>query len=310
MKCINETQADFANGAITKQQYIESMHEAHHARLHEFAEYIPNTNIRKIEIEDGEVIMTSRDRGVRISCPAGDLRSAPMEILNFYDYEKEETSMIEKLITAHDTFFDIGANIGWNAINIAAAQRAASVYCFEPIPLTFRYLERNIELNAVRNVTAHNFGFSDQTGTFPFYYYPGGSVNASSVNLSNRDDVQSVACAVTTLDEFTSETDLRVDVIKCDVEGAELLVFRGGIGTLARHKPIVFSEILRKWSAKFNYDPNEIFELFQQLGYRTFTVSHGRLRGFDRMDEQTPETNFFFLHTDKHADLIWRNEAV
>ncbi len=310
MKRLNDTLAEFEHGAMTKQDYIRSMLGCHHAHLFDYAEFISNTNIRKIEIVDGEVIMTSRDRGIRICCPPGDLRSAPMEILNFSDYEKEESAMIETLISPNDTIFDIGANIGWNAINIAAAQRASSVHCFEPIPHTYRYLKRNIDLNGMRNIIAHNFGFSDHAGAFPFYYYPGGSVNASSVNLTEREDVQAVACSVKTLDEYVHEHQLRVDVIKCDVEGAELPVFKGGIHTLGRDKPIVFSEILRKWSAKFNYDPNEIFELFRQLGYRAFTVVEGRLRAFQRMDEQTLQTNFFFLHADKHAEVIARLEAV
>lgn len=308
MKSINETVADFASGKIAKQDFINLMYEAHHACLFDYARYILDTNIKKIEIENDEVIMTSRDRGVRMLCPIADFRAAPMEILNFADYEKEESSMIEKLIADGDTFFDIGANIGWNAVNVAVARRGSTVYSFEPIPQTYEYLKRNIELNGIRNVVPFNFGFSSEAGSFPFYCYPGGSVNASSANLTERDDVIMVHCLVKTLDEFSAEQDVRVDVIKCDVEGAELLVFKGALKTLERDKPVVFSEILRKWSAKFNYDPNEIFALFRHLGYRAFTAKEGRLSGFDRMDEHTIETNFFFLHTAKHVELIWRNE--
>ena len=58
-----------------------------------------------------------------------------------------------------DNFFDICANIGWYSINIAASRLATKVYCFEPIPKTYRHLEENIKLNSVRNIIAHNFGF-------------------------------------------------------------------------------------------------------------------------------------------------------
>ena len=97
---------------------------------------------------------------------------------------------------------------------------------------------------------------------------------------------------------------MTVDFIKCDVEGAELLVFKGGLNTIKRDKPIIFSEILRKWSAMFNYDPNEIFDLFKSEGYLAFTVNTNVLLPFCRMDESTVETNFFFLHAEKHRDLI------
>jgi hypothetical protein len=83
-------------------------------------------------------------------------------------------------------------------------------------------------------------------------------------------------------------------------------VFQGGKKTIQNDLPIVFSEILRKWSAKFNYDPNEIFQFFYALNYQAFTVRGGVLLPFQAMNEETLETNFFFLHRIKHATLIKR----
>ena len=306
MQSIKQTISNFATGITDKSTFIRTMYEEHHAALFDYAEYLSKTNIKKIEIEDGHVIVTTRDRGVRIACSPGDIRIAPIETLNFFDYEKADSDMIDNLVSEDDNFFDIGANIGWYSINIAVSRRAAKVYCFEPIPKTYGYLQRNLELNSVPNVLSHNFGFSNQAGEFTFYYYPGGSVNASSANVTGRDDVKTVQCRVRTLDDYTSETKVRVDFIKCDVEGAELLVFQGGSSTISRDKPIVFSEILRKWSAKFNYNPNEIFDYFRLQGYQAFTVKGRLLSKFSRMDEETVETNFFFLHLEKHKNIILR----
>jgi FkbM family methyltransferase len=309
MTTLHHTLTAFESGHLDKPSFIQTMYAEHHAALFDYAGHLGHTNIRKIEIEDGRVIMTSRDRGIRILCAPGDFRIAPVEMLNFMDYEKEDYSMVERLVGETDNFFDIGANIGWYSINIAAARRKARMYCFEPIPTTFAQLQANLQLNALAHVKSHNFGFSNQAGEFPFYYYPEGSGNASSANLTGRTDVQTVQCQVRTLDDYTAQTGIRVDFIKCDVEGAELLVFQGGAQTLARDKPVVFSEILRKWSAKFNYHPNDIFGLFAHLGYQAFTAHDQRLHRFYSMDEATLETNFFFLHADKHADSIRRLAA-
>ena len=306
MNSITKTLAQFQSGQIDKPSFIKQMFEEHHANLFDYAAYLPKTNIKKIEIEDGKIVMTSRDRGVRIACSGGDYRIAPIETLNFFDYEKKESSMMENLISDGDTVFDIGANIGWYSINIAVARRASKVFCFEPIPKTYQHLQNNLALNSTPNVVSNNFGFSNQAGEFTFYYYPEGSGNASSANLTGRTDVETVQCKVRTLDDYTAETGQRVDFIKCDVEGAELLVFQGGQQTIKRDLPIVFSEILRKWSAKFNYDPNEIFKLFRGLGYKAFTVNGYILSAFEEMNESTIETNFYFLHTEKHNDLIRR----
>jgi len=303
---IQTTLRQFLQREIDKPTFIQSMYERHHSALFDYAHYIDKTNIKKIEIENGLVIMTSRDRGVRIACFPGDFRIAPIETLNFFDYEKDESAMLENLISDGDSVFDIGANIGWYSINIATSKRAVKVYAFEPIPKSFRQLQVNVALNSVPNAIIHNFGFSNQRGELVFYFYPEGSVNASLENVSGRSDVETVRCQVRTLDDYTHETGARVDVIKCDVEGAELLVFEGAKETIARDKPIVFSEILRKWSAKFNYDPNKIFDLFLQQNYRSFTVKGQWLIEFERMNDATVETNFFFLHAEKHNDLIRR----
>jgi len=300
----------FLQGQIDKPTFIKTMYQEQHQRLFDYAHYLARTNIKKIEIEDGKVIMTSRDRGIRIVCGAADHRIAPIETLNFMDYEKAESDMMECLVRDGDNFFDIGANIGWYSLRIAGSLRNTKVYCFEPLPKTWIQLQANLAANNIRNIQSHHFGFSNQAGSFPFYYYPEGSGNASAANLSGRGDVEVVQCQVQTLDSYTAASNIRVDFIKCDVEGAELLVFQGGQDTIARDQPIVFSEILRKWSAKFDYNPNEIFQMFHSLGYRAFSVAGSWLKPFSAMDETTLETNFFFLHAAKHADQIRRYQQT
>jgi len=308
MITINDTLASYSRAELDKAGFIRSMYEQHHAKLFDYADHLRRTNIKKIEIEDGQVIMTTRDRGLRVMCSVYDFRVAPIETLNFFDYEINEAAMLERLISDGDVFLDIGANIGWYSMNVALSRRGARVHAFEPIPKTYQYLQQNLALNQIANVQAHNFGFSNQAGCFDFYYYDEGSGNASSANVSGRSDVQVVQCKVHTLDDFSAAQELQVDFIKCDVEGAELLVFKGGKATISRDLPIVFSEVLRKWSAKFNYNPNQIFEFFHDLGYRAFTVQGDHLCAFVVMDELTLETNFFFLHQDKHAATIRRWE--
>lgn len=310
MNTLQSTAERFAQGQIDKPTFIKTMYEEQHQRLFDYAAYLARTNIKKIEIEDGKVIMTSRDRGIRIVCGSVDHRIAPIETLNFLDYEKAESDMMEALVQDGDNFFDIGANIGWYSLRIATAQRNTQVYCFEPLPKTWKQLQANLSINNISNIQPHNFGFSNKAGSFPFYYYPEGSGNASAANLSGRDDVEVVECQVQTLDSYTQSSGTHVDFIKCDVEGAELLVFQGGQQTIERDLPIVFSEILRKWSAKFNYDPNDIFKFFHRCGYNSFSVEGSHLKPFETMTEVSGETNFFFLHSTKHADLIRRYQQA
>jgi len=307
MNSINKTIELYKKEVIDKSIFIEDMYVTHHSKLYEYAEYLHKTDIEKITIENNRVITTSRKHGIKIECNSGDYRIAPIEVLNFFDYEKDESDMIESLMcfgSEKKNFVDIGANIGWYSILVAKSNRNVFVHSFEPIPKTYQSLVKNVDLNSLPNILTHNFGFSDKGGEFDFYYYSECSGNASLANVSNLKNIEIVKCKVKTLDDYVNESNIQIDFIKCDVEGAELLVFKGGIDAIKNSKPIVFSEILRKWSEKFNYNPNKIFEFFHELGYLSFTVSGKDLIRFEIMNDSTVETNFFFLHQEKHSDLI------
>lgn len=299
---ITELKKRYRNGELTKPDFIVQMHDCHKL-LFEYAELIRATDIQKIEIIDGQVVTTSREHGIKMLCDPFDRRIVPIETLNFDHYEKQDCDMILQLIDDGQTVFDIGGNFGWYSLVIAKTKQVR-VFTFEPVPRTYGYLQKNVALNSLNNIELFNFGFSDKAQELKFYYYPEGSGNASIANLSESEGVQSITCKVKRLDDFVQEHDAHIDFIKCDVEGAELLVFNGGLESIFRDKPIVFAELLRKWSAKFNYHPNEVLELFRNNGYLCFTSHEGKLAKFGVMDDQTVETNFFFLHKEKHKSKI------
>lgn len=298
-----ETKARFLAGEITKAQYIDEMHSNHRC-LFDYAAFINATDIATIEITANKVVMISRSSGIKIECDQFNKRIAPLEILNFGAYEHINSEMLFRLIKPGFRVFDIGANIGWYALNIAKVSRSSRVWAFEPVPATFALLKTNIKLNQLDNIVASNIGFSNYVGEAMFYYHFGESDNASAVNLSERADAQTVRCQITTLDEFVVANDVHIDLIKCDVEGAELFVFKGAINTLQQFRPMIFTEMLRKWSAKFHYHPNEIIRLLTELGYRCFRVKANRLVELFSMDESTLDTNFFFLHSAQHSSEI------
>jgi len=297
---------EFAEGRLAKADFIRRMHDEH-LRLHQYADFIRGTNVSSIEIVDGQVFMTLRDTGLRFSWPKEERRVAPLEMLNFGDYERPCIDRIVSLVDEGACVFDVGANIGWHALTVARRVPQARIFAFEPVPATFQELERNIGLNKESRVKAFELGLSDSEGERTFYVRPGESENACSSQAADAPEARQVRCRLTRLDAFAAAGGHRVDYIKCDVEGGELFVFRGALQTLRRDKPIIFTEMLRKWAARFDYHPNEIISLLKGLGYRCFTVKGMRLAEFGRMDDATTDTNFFFLHPEKHRDKIARN---
>lgn len=298
---LKKLKKDYYQNKLVKEEYITKMHNIHQI-LFEYSEFLKDTDIKTIEITDGTVIMTSRESEIKVLCDPDDHRNIPLEILNFGTYEKEEMDMVLKLMEKGSYFYDIGANIGWFSINIAKNVENVKIHAFEPIPKTYGFLKKNIELNKITNVSIHCFGFSDEENELKFYYYPEGPGNASLNNLSERDSVREVFGKVKKLDNFVNNEP--VDFIKCDVEGAELLVFKGGLNTIKKFKPIIFAELLRKWSKKFGYHPQDVVQMLITIGYNCYIVDGKNLVEINKIDEKTVQTNFLFLHQQKHKNIV------
>lgn len=306
---LRETQDRFRNGELDKAEYVQRMHQSHLALI-EYAQFLGDTGISRIEIEAGRTIFTSRETGIRfLYIDEKDCHTTPLTLLNFGAYEADETPVFmmlaQRLAAIGElTFLDIGANVGWYSLNVAKRLPQARIHAFEPVPSVFQILNRNLALNECEHAKAHNMGLLDASGEHTFYYESNISGRTSAADLSLGGQATHLRCPVKTLDQVVQELGIRPALIKCDVEGAELMVFRGGMQTLEQHHPLVFTEMLRKWAARFGYHPNELISLFVSLGYRCHRVQNGRLTPMDRMDEDTVETNFFFLHEKKHMDLI------
>lgn len=149
-------------------------------------------------------------------------------------------------------------------------------------------------------------GLSDKNGTVEFYYDIECSMASSMSNLRECKNTIVEECETRRLDDFIlsmSSLD-KLDLIKCDVEGAELLVFKGGLQTIKKYKPIVFSEMLRKWSRKFEYHPNDIIEFFQGVDYECYVIDKDKIKKFGYVDKETMETNYLFFHKEKHFAIV------
>jgi FkbM family methyltransferase len=302
-----EEKHEYKNGRIEKHKYMEDMFNIH-KHLFEYPLLIGDSLVTKIELTKKQVVFTINNEGdsIMMCCDGRDAYSLPMIFLNLSETETHENAMILNLIKPGDVVFDIGANIGWYTISILLKRKGASVYSFEPIESSFQYLKQNLKLNNLNSDNTYNIGFSNEDKKVKFYFDIRFAMASSMANLREDKETVEVDCEVIKLDDFvSSKLSLeRLDFIKCDVEGAELFVFEGAVETIKKFRPIIFSEMLRKWSAKFNYHPNQIIGFLKDLGYGCFIPCNGRLREFLEMDENTAETNFFFLHREKHANQL------
>jgi FkbM family methyltransferase len=295
--------SEFESGKLGKLAYNARAYRVHR-RLFEYPPFLRGTNVSSVELTEAGVVFVLRDPSIRMWCTPEDQRHTAVTTLNFRQYERQDFDAVIQLAEASRVFFDIGANVGYYSLAIGKRFPNAKVIAFEPIPNTYRELTRNIDLNHLRNVTAYPIGLSDCSREAPFYYDATVSGATSGAPLGSGFTTEILLCPIETIDDFVTRNGIVPDLIKCDVEGAELQVFRGALKTLERSKPMVFTEMLRKWAARYEYHPNEIISLFRDIGYQCFTFSEGSLHGFLEMTPETVETNFFFLHAQRHLELV------
>jgi FkbM family methyltransferase len=142
----------------------------------------------------------------------------------------------------------VGANIGLYSLGLSHLAAKGRVYAFEPSAGAFEWLRHNLDTNGVTNVEAVHTAVGDRVGTISFHdvpFFTAGSFTAEEGSYLGSAAVGSTLVEVpcTTLDTFLeSSTVDRVDVVKIDVEGAELAVLDGAQRTLAEHRPTVVME--------------------------------------------------------------------
>ena len=190
-------------------------------------------------------------------------------------YEPDAIAVIGALVGDGDVCLDIGANVG--ALTLAMARcvgPAGKVYAFEPGPLTYPRLARNVELNpSIRGrVAPLQLGVADRAGTLYWNEEPDNRGNATLLQGSGAP------VDVVSIDDFFADKLLRqLSFVKIDVEGMEYEVLRGGRSTWLAHRPLIYFETLRDFESARGLPLFEQIEAFlHDLGYSLFRVDEGR----------------------------------
>jgi 31-O-methyltransferase len=151
-----------------------------------------------------------------------------------------------------DVVLDVGANVGVAAVFFAELCGAGAVHSFEPVAPVCELLRANVAGQPA--CVVHPFGLSDRAGTAPITYYPGACAMSglyadpvrdrelvhtvlinhglteeqAQASLGDRYRPRVLMCELRTLSAVLSEQGIeRVDLLKIDVERAELDVLAG-----------------------------------------------------------------------------------
>lgn len=162
--------------------------------------------------------------------------------------------------------FDVGAGKG-EFVRIAA-ELGAWVLAFEPQEYLAQRLSDMAEEEGWEHVHIVQAALMDRQGVQELKIPPLVDWGLATVGTPLRfEPVDSYFVPAWTLDDYL-ETHT-VDIIKIDVEGAELMVLQGGVRLLERDKPDILLEYWPQNTAQFGYDVSQLDVFLRRVGYRS-----------------------------------------
>ena len=171
---------------------------------------------------------------------------------DFYMFHipREEELGPHLILRRGETFVDVGANVGYYSLKIAKEYSAKGVIviAIEAHPQNYKALSKNIELNDFKCIRPINRAVSDHKAIVTLYERVDtrNRIRSEFYSLSNaflhesnvaRPEGGSIEVECDTLDNILG--DQRVDVMKIDIEGAEVSALKGATRTLKKLRKII-----------------------------------------------------------------------
>lgn len=170
------------------------------------------------------------------------------------------------------TVIDIGAHkAGYLYFIQKRVGTNGKIYAFEPQSLLFEYLIKIKKIMNWGNITIEKIAMSDSIGSVTLYIPSNktGQTSSPSATIVENNNIKNIFKTETviteTLDHYCTKYDIKPNLIKIDVEGNELKVFKGGLNILQKYKPKIIVEIEAVHVGKEKV--LETFEFLKSIGY-------------------------------------------
>ncbi|MBC7888060.1 MAG: FkbM family methyltransferase [Ferruginibacter sp.] len=186
-------------------------------------------------------------------------------------YDFQTTELIRRLLKKDSNCIDIGANQGHILMEIVAAAPMGKHFAFEPIPHLYTSLKKRFS----KNTTVYNYALSSKKGSNTFNYYPGRPA-VSGFRERNKligQEPTLLSVRMEKLDDLIPEN-LKIDLVKIDVEGAEYEVLLGAVRVLQKNKPLVLFECGLGGADVYGTAPEDVFDLFAACGLGITTIEY------------------------------------
>ena len=219
---------------------------------------------------------------------------------------EKEVYFLKKILNCDDVCLDIGGAYGRYAYPMSRVVKGGRVISFEPGQYSFFVLSAIKAIFRMKNVDIIKkaLGMENKEAVLISPIKATGGVGRSLSYISDTI-VSNAICEpveVTTVDNFFDNNKLnRLNFIKCDTEGAEMMIFYGGKGTIKKYRPIILSEVEDGHLRKFNSSKQEMESFFKGLGYKIFCLENGELLEKANIEK---DSNYFFIPKEQGVNFI------
>ena len=212
--------------------------------------------------------------GLRMFLQPDDTTITPVTI-GWGEWEPTETHWISRMLKKGDTFVDVGANVGYFTLIAASlVGNEGRVIAFEPDPVTFSYLEKNVRLNGLDNVTLVQKAASNESGTLQLFI---AAENKGDHRIYQTDEGRTaIDVEAVSLDDYFDGDPRPLNVVKIDTQGAEGVILDGMGKTLDANSELILA--LEFWPgafARMGYEAADIVKLLRSHDYHFFDMGPG-----------------------------------
>ena len=235
-------------------------------------------------------------------------KSALDQELIYNEFEKMERGFVERLLRRNMTVVDAGAHHG--LYTLLASKRVGwkgRVIAIEPSPRECERLEKHLRLNRCSNTELVPCALGEDPGEADLYLVDGFQDWCNSLRPPAVDEpVRTVRVSVRRLDDVLAELGVsKVDLIKLDVEGAELSVLRGTMKLLQREsRPAILAEVQDTRTRPWDYAAREIIQFLLRMDYQWFAIAaKGALLPIS-CDQESYEANLVALPVERTEEFL------